>query len=69
MSEATLKLTEEISIPCPVCKELRLFVDPDIKIGKQISFFCHSKKCGGAKRHIQKKDLKNIVDKYNKTSV
>ncbi len=69
MSEVAFKLTKEIVIPCPVCGASRLFVDPEITIGEQISFFCNSKKCGGKKRHIKKTDLQKYIDKYHETSV
>lgn len=59
----------EMVIDCPVCHEPRVFVEGDIDIGRQISFFCDSKKCRGARRYIKRDLLKIIIDKFKNISI
>jgi len=61
MNEPATVISNEITILCPVCKKPRIFVDPEIDIGDQISFLCYSRRCGGKKRHIKKSDFDAIV--------
>jgi uncharacterized protein YbaR (Trm112 family) len=69
MSEAARILEAEMVIPCPVCKKPLVFVEGEININRQLSFFCSSKKCRGNRRYIKKEDLQKIVDNFNKVSV
>jgi len=63
------EVVAEMIIPCPVCKEPRLFVEGDIDIDWQLSFHCYSKKCGGARRYVKRDLLKIIIDKFKNMSV
>ena len=53
-----------MAIPCPVCRDPRVFVDGDIDFSRQISFVCDSKKCGGVRRYVGRDLLKIIIDKF-----
>lgn len=59
----------EMVVSCPVCREPRLFVEGEIDISRQVSFFCGSKRCRGHRRYIKKSDLKIIVDKFKQTTI
>jgi len=69
MSETEKKIKEEMVIDCPVCCEPRIFINGEIIIDKQFSFFCFSKKCHGRRRYINKDHLKIIIDKFNKSTI
>jgi len=59
----------EMEIRCPVCGEPRVFIDGEIRIDRQISFHCFSRKCGGKRRYINKEYLQKIVDNFNHHSI
>lgn len=69
MSETAKKIKEEMIIDCPVCYEPRIFINGEITINRELSFFCFSKKCHGHRRYINKDHLKIIIDKFNKSSI
>jgi len=69
VSEPAKRLEAEMIIPCPVCHEPLVFVEGEISIDRQFSFFCFSKKCQGVRRYINKEHLKIIIDNFNKVSV
>jgi len=49
-------------IPCPVCKEPKIFVDGNLDVEGQFSFYCDSRICKGKKRFINKNHLKKLLN-------